>query len=153
MPDFRIGDSMPDSTLRGPSGDVKIRDRIGGKALVVYFYPADETYGCTIEACGFRDQYQAFTDAGAEVIGISRDDAAKHEKFKANHRLPFTLLTDPQGKVADAWGVKGRLGLAGRVTFVFDKTGKLAHKFDSMIRFNKHIDEALRVVRDLAKAA
>ncbi len=141
---------MPDSTLRGAEGDVKLRDHLGQKALVVYFYPADETYGCTIEACGFRDQYQAFTDAGADVIGISKDDAQKHEKFKANHRLPFTLLTDPGGKVADAWGVKKTLGLAGRVTFVFDKTGKLVHRFDSMIRFGKHIDEALRVVRELA---
>ena len=148
MPDLKVGDALPDSTFVGPSGEFKIRDRIG-KALVVYFYPADETYGCTIEACGFRDQYQSFMDAGADVIGVSRDDAASHEKFKANHRLPFTLITDPNGKNADAWGVKPFLGLAGRVTFVFDKTGKLAHRFESKIRFGKHIDEALKVVQSL----
>ena len=152
MPDLRTGDPMPDSTLVGATGEVKLRDHLG-KALVVYFYPADETYGCTIEACGFRDQYQTFVDAGAEVIGISRDDATSHEKFKTHHRLPFTLLSDPGGKVAADWGVKPKLGIAGRVTFVFDKAGKLAHRFDSMIRFGKHIDEAAKVVKKLASGA
>src|ERR1700690_4082670 len=105
MPDLNPGDPMPDSPLVGPDGAQQLRDKIG-KTLVVYFYPKDETMGCTIEACAFRDQYQDFTDAGADVIGISRDDATSHEKFKSHHRLPFTLLTDPQGKVAEAWGVK-----------------------------------------------
>ena len=73
----------------------------------VYFYPKDETYGCTKEACSFRDQYEDFVAAGAEVIGISRDDAASHASFKQHHRLPFTLLSDPGGKVAQAWGVSG----------------------------------------------
>ena len=153
MADLKAGDPMPDSTLVGDDGKpTKIRDRLaGGKALVVYFYPKDETYGCTIEACGFRDQYQTFSDAGAEVIGISKDDAGSHEKFKTHHRLPFTLMSDPGGKVADDWGVSaGFLGIAGRVTFVFDKQGKLAHRFGSAIRFGKHIDEALRVVKQLA---
>jgi peroxiredoxin Q/BCP len=143
---------MPDSTLVGPDGSVRLRDRIG-KALVVYFYPKDETYGCTKEACSFRDQYQDFTDAGAEVIGISRDDASSHEKFKDHHRLPFTLLSDPAGKVADAWGVKTTLGIPGRITFIFDKAGVLRHRFQSAIRFSKHVDEALRVVKDLRSAA
>jgi len=150
MSELRVGDPLPDSTLVGPGGDVKIRDRIG-KALVVYFYPMDDTYGCTIEACSFRDQYQSFTDAGADVIGVSRDDSASHDKFKQKHRLPFTLLTDPGGKVGEAWGVKTTLGIPGRVTFVFDKQGKLAHRFESRIRFGKHIDEALKIVRTLAR--
>lgn len=150
MPDLRPGDAMPDSTLTGPDGPVQLRSHVG-KALVVYFYPADETYGCTKEACAFRDQYAAFQDAGAEVIGISKDDAASHEKFKAHHSLPFLLLSDPGGRVAAAWGVKTTLGLLpGRVTFVFDKTGKLAHRFESAVRFGKHIDEALAVVKRLA---
>jgi peroxiredoxin Q/BCP len=151
MPELNPGDAMPDSPLVGPEGTVQLRDKIG-KALVVYFYPKDETMGCTIEACAFRDQYQDFTDAGADVIGISRDDAESHDKFKAHHRLPFTLLSDPTGVVAEAWGVKGILGIAGRVTFVFDKQGKVAHKFKSALRFSKHIDEALRVVKQLNAA-
>ncbi|HSR97151.1 MAG TPA: peroxiredoxin, partial [Kofleriaceae bacterium] len=77
MANLSPGDAMPDSTLVGPEGPTKLRDRIG-KPLVVYFYPKDETYGCTKEACGFRDQYEAFVEAGAEVIGISRDDATSH---------------------------------------------------------------------------
>ena len=137
---------MPDTTLVGEAGPVKLRDRLG-KPLVVYFYPKDETYGCTKEACAFRDAYQDFTDAGADVIGVSRDDAASHEKFKANHRLPFTLLSDPGGGVAKAWSVGGLI--PGRSTFVFDKAGVLRHRFDSAIRFGKHVDEALAMIKKL----
>src|SRR3954447_9548336 len=110
MANLTPGDAMPETTLVGPEGPTKLRERIG-KALVVYFYPKDETYGCTVEACSFRDQYEDFTAAGADVIGVSRDDAPSHASFKANHRLPFTLLSDPGGKVADAWGVKATLGM------------------------------------------
>jgi len=139
---------MPETTLVGDSGQVKLRDRIG-TPLVVYFYPKDETYGCTAEACAFRDAYEDFTAAGAEVIGVSRDNASSHAGFKSHHRLPFTLLSDPGGTVAVAWGVKGLLGLPGRVTFVFDKTGICKHRFDSAIRFGKHVDVALEIVKRL----
>ena len=145
---LNVGDAMPETTLTGDSGPVKLRDRIG-KKLVVYFYPKDETYGCTAEACSFRDAYEDFVAAGAEVIGISRDDAASHAGFKSHHKLPFTLLTDQGGQVAKAWGVKGALGLPGRVTFVFDEKGVVKHRFDSMLRFGKHVDEALDVVKSL----
>jgi peroxiredoxin Q/BCP len=145
---LEVGSPMPDVTLIGDTGPVKLRDRIG-KPLVVYFYPKDETYGCTKEACSFRDQYEDFTAAGAEVIGVSRDDADSHASFKQHHRLPFTLLSDPGGNVGKAWGVKGGF-LPGRVTFVFDKTGTCRHRFDSQIRFGKHVDEALEVVKKLA---
>lgn len=149
MGDLKPGDPMPETTLVGADGTVKLRDRLG-KPLVVYFYPKDETYGCTKEACKFRDEYEDFVAAGAEVIGVSRDDAASHEKFKSRYKLPFTLLSDPDGAVARAWGVKAMLGLPGRVTYVFDKAGVLRHRFDSMIRFGKHVDEALSVVKQLA---
>jgi thioredoxin-dependent peroxiredoxin len=145
---LEVGDAMPDVTLVGDDGPVKLRDRIG-KKLVVYFYPKDETYGCTKEACTFRDQYEDFVAAGAEVIGISRDDAGSHASFKSHHRLPFTLLTDPDGKVAAAWGVKGTFGMPGRVTFVFDAAGTVKHRFDSLIRFGRHVDEALEIVKTL----
>jgi peroxiredoxin Q/BCP len=149
VPDLKPGDPMPETSLVGEAGPLQLRDKIG-KPLVVYFYPKDETYGCTKEACAFRDSYEDFVGAGAEVIGISRDDAASHASFKANHRLPFTLLSDPGGKVAQAWGVQGRMGLGGRVTYVFDKSGVVRHRFDSVIRFGKHVDEALEVVKRLA---
>lgn len=141
---------MPDVTLIGESGPLQLRDKLDGKALVVYFYPKDETFGCTIEACSFRDAYEDFVAAGADVIGVSRDDAASHASFKEHHRLPFTLLTDPGGKLGTSWGVTGNMISGGRVTFVFDKGGILRHRFDSKIRFGKHVDEALDVVKRLA---
>ncbi|CAN5923314.1 peroxiredoxin [soil metagenome] len=141
---------MPESMLVGRDGAIDLRAKVG-KPLVVYFYPKDETYGCTKEACGFRDSYEDFTSAGAEVIGISRDDAASHDAFIGKHKLPFTLLSDPGGKVAAAWGLRGALGLPPRVTFVFDKGGVVRNKFDSMIRFGKHVDEALEVVKKLSR--
>ena len=150
MADLSQGDAMPDTTLVGSDGSVKLRDKIG-KPLVVYFYPKDETYGCTKEACSFRDQYEDFVAAGAEVIGISRDDAKSHDSFKAHHKLPFTLLSDPDGKVAEAWGVKKTLGfIPGRVTFVFDRSGVVRHRFESNVRFGRHVDEALDVVKKLS---
>lgn len=150
MPELRVGDEMPATTLIGKDGPVDLRARIG-KPLVVYFYPKDQTYGCTIEACGFRDAYEDFTAAGAEVIGVSRDDAASHDAFIGKHRLPFTLLSDPGGKVAKSWGLFATLGIPPRVTFVFDKAGVIRHKFDSKIRFGKHVDEALEVVKKLPR--
>lgn len=148
MDPLEIGQPMPPSTLVGADGLVQLRDHLG-RPLVVFFYPANETYGCTKEACAFRDQYEDFVAAGAEVIGISRDGAASHASFKANHKLPFTLLSDPAGKVARSWGLRSTLGLPPRVTFVFDKDGVVRHRFSSMIRFGKHVDEALAVVRQL----
>jgi peroxiredoxin Q/BCP len=148
MANLSPGDAMPETSLVGPDGPVQLRDRIG-KPLVVYFYPKDETYGCTKEACRFRDQYEDFVGAGADVIGISRDDADSHAKFRDHHHLPFTLLSDPGGKVASTWGVKTTLGIPGRVTFVFDKAGVVRHRFDSALRFGKHVDEALATVKSL----
>jgi thioredoxin-dependent peroxiredoxin len=148
---LNVGDPMPDVSLVGDAGPIRLRDKLGTKALVVYFYPKDETYGCTIEACSFRDSYEDFVTSGADVIGVSRDDATSHAGFKANHRLPFTLLSDPGGKVGAAWGVKAGL-IPGRVTFVFDKDGVCRHRFDSKIRFGKHVDEALEVVKRLSAA-
>lgn len=140
---------MPATTLVGDAGPVQLRERLG-RPLVVYFYPKDDTYGCTKQACSFRDHYEDFVAAGAEVIGVSRDDSASHAKFAQQHRLPFTLLSDPGGAVASAWGVRGPLGMPGRSTYVFDKDGIVRHKFESAIRFGKHIDEALATVKQLA---
>jgi thioredoxin-dependent peroxiredoxin len=143
------GDAMPETSLVGPDGPVRLRDKIG-KALVVYFYPKDETYGCTKEACAFRDRYEDFVNAGAEVIGVSRDDAASHAAFRAHHNLPFTLLSDPDGNVAASWGVRANLGIIpGRVTFVFDQTGVVRHRFESALRFGRHVDEALATIKTL----
>ncbi len=145
---MEVGDPMPDATLIGAQGPMQLRDKIGAP-LVVYFYPRDDTIGCTIQACGFRDRYAAFQSAGAEVIGISRDSLVAHDRFKESYALPFELLSDPDGAVATGWGVKSYLGLLGRVTFVFDRSGILRLRFESRIRLSKHVDDALKMVRTL----
>ena len=148
-----VGSPVPEVTFAGPEGPVRLRDLIGARAVVLYFYPKDETPGCTAQACAFRDQYQDFVDAGADVVGVSGDDAGSHAKFKQHHRLPFTLLTDPGGAAAKAMGVKKSLGLlAGRVTFVIDRGGVVRLRFDSQLQARKHIAQALAVVKQLAPA-
>ncbi len=153
MADLQPGSPVPDVTLLGPDGPVKLKDLVGERALVFYFYPKDETPGCTAEACSFRDQYQDFLDAGADVVGVSRDSAESHEKFERHHRLPFRLFTDPGGAAAAAFGVKKTFGLfAGRSTFVIDKAGVIRMRFDSQLQARKHVGEALEMVKTLATA-
>jgi thioredoxin-dependent peroxiredoxin len=142
---------IPDITLQSDTGPVRVRDLINDKVIVLYFYPKDETPGCTAQACAFRDSYQDFTDAGADVIGVSGDSQGSHESFKEHHRLPFRLMSDPGGKAAAALGVKRTLGiLPGRVTFVIDQQGNIAHQFSSQLQVGKHIREALAVVKRLS---
>ena len=150
---LRIGDRAPDFSL--PAGDgktVSLAD-LRGKVAVVFFYPKDETPGCTREACEFRDSYETFVEAGAEVIGVSDDSVESHKKFAEHHRLPMTLLSDREGKVRTLFGVKSLLGLPDRVTFVIDRDGTIRHVFQARLRFGKHVDEALGVVRKLASPA
>src|SRR5713226_3870901 len=102
----KVGDTAPDFTLESKSGEkVSLADFRGKKNVVLYFYPKDETMGCTREACGFRDRYEAFTDLGAEVVGISSDSIESHKKFAEHHNLPFTLLSDPKKFVRKMYGV------------------------------------------------
>jgi peroxiredoxin Q/BCP len=146
-----VDSPIPDATLTGADGPVRVRDLVADRTTVLYFYPKDETAGCTAQACAFRDQYQDFVDAGATVIGVSSDDAASHASFARHHRLPFTLLSDPGGAAARAFGVKRTFGLIpGRVTFVVDRTGVVRLRFDSQLQARRHITEALAVVRRLS---
>jgi len=125
----------------------------GKKTVVVYFYPRDDSTGCTIESCSFRDAYEDFTAAGAEVIGISTDDVASHDRFSQKHRLPFVLASDPGGKTAAAYDVeRSMLGLVpGRATFVIDRDGIIRDAFSSMVRLKTHVERALELVRRLEK--
>jgi peroxiredoxin Q/BCP len=146
-----VGDKAPDFTLPAQSGDqVRLADRLGERVVVLYFYPKDNTSGCTAEACAFRDSHEAFTDAGAEVIGISSDSADKHAAFAGQHRLPFTLLSDQGGKVRKRYGVPAVLGvIPGRVTYVIDRQGTVRHVFNSMTDIGGHVGDALKVVKQL----
>ncbi len=149
---LRAGDRAPDVDLVGPGGEaVPVRSLYADKVLVLYFYPKDETAGCTAEACAFRDQYEDFLAAGADVVGVSADPPESHARFAGRHRLPFRLLSDPSGAARAAFGVKKTLGfLEGRITFVIDRAGVVRHAFSSQIRMGAHVDEALGVVRALA---
>lgn len=149
MGKVNVGDMAPDFELKDKDGNpVRLSDFRGEKSVVVYFYPKDETPGCTAQACSFRDNYQDFKDAGAEVIGISSDSTGAHQGFAENHRLPFVLLSDPIGKVRKEYGAYDLLGLMpGRVTFVIDKQGKVIHKFDSQLNPTKHIQESLDILK------
>lgn len=145
------GARAPEFALDDQNGRrVALADFRGSKNVVVYFYPKDDTPGCTRESCAFRDHYEEFRDAGAEVIGISSDSPRSHAAFAAKHALPFTLLADPGGKVRRAFGVPSALGvLPGRVTYVIDKQGVIRHAFNSQLNPLKHVDEALRVLAGL----
>jgi peroxiredoxin Q/BCP len=148
---IKVGDKAPDFTLPSATGEqVRLSDRLGDHAVVLYFYPKDETPGCTAEACAFRDGYEAFTDAGAEVIGVSSDSSGRHASFADRHQLPFTLLSDQGGRVRKSYGVPAVLGvLPGRVTYVIDRTGTVRHVFNSMTNIGQHVNDALDVVRRL----
>jgi len=145
-----VGDPAPDFTLPSSSGVVQLADVLRDKTVVLYFYPKDETAGCTAEACAFRDSYEVFTQAGAEVIGVSDDTVESHRSFATHHRLPFQLLSDPGGEVRRRYGVSGFLGLIpGRVSFVIDRQGIVRHVFDSQFRATRHVAEALETIRRL----
>jgi peroxiredoxin Q/BCP len=148
---IQAGDKAPDFTLPSQSGEpVRLHDLLGERVVVLYFYPKDDTRGCTAEACAFRDSYEVFTGAGAEVIGISSDSVDKHAAFAGRHQLPFTLLSDQGGQVRKKYGVPAVLGLLpGRVTYVIDREGTVRHVFNSMTHIGQHINDALEVVRQL----
>jgi len=154
MNSVTIGAKAPDFRLRSQHGtEVSLADFRGRKIVVLYFYPKDETPGCTKEACSFRDSYEDFTSAGAEVLGISGDSVSAHEGFAKHHRLPFTLLADEGNTVRKAYGVPATMWiLPGRVTYVIDKQGVVRHVFNSQLQAAKHVDQALEIVRKLAAA-
>jgi thioredoxin-dependent peroxiredoxin len=146
-----VGDRAPDFTLPSSTGDkVTLSKLYADKSVVVFFYPKDDTPGCTAEACSFRDRYDSFVEAGAAVVGISSDSLDSHERFASKHKLPMTLLSDEGGKIRALFGVKATLGLfPGRATFVIDREGVVRHVFVSQLRTGAHVEEALSVVRQL----
>ena len=151
MAPIKVGDKAPDFTLPSQSGEpVRLHDRIGERVVVLYFYPKDDTRGCTAEACAFRDSHEVFAHAGAEVIGVSSDSVDRHASFSGKYKLPFTLLSDAGGKVRKTYQVPATLGLIpGRVTYVIDREGTVRHVFNSMMNIDRHVKDALEVVRQL----
>jgi len=127
------GKPAPDFELQSDTGEIVKLSDLKGRPVVLYFYPKDDTPGCTVEACEFRDSYDVFRERGAEIIGVSPDDVASHGKFKSKYELPFTLLADPEHAVAEKYGVwaernsygKKSMGIK-RSTFIIDSDGNVA---------------------------
>jgi thioredoxin-dependent peroxiredoxin len=148
---LKTGDIVPNFTAKDSHGEVfESQSVLGRKPLVIYFYPKDNTPGCTTEACSFRDQYEDFKDLGAEVIGISSDTVKSHQKFANKHQLPFILLSDQDKKLRHLFGVRDNLFglLPGRVTYIIDRNGVVILIFDSM-NASKHIPKALKTIKEL----
>ncbi|MEA2069754.1 MAG: peroxiredoxin [Asgard group archaeon] len=150
---INVGNKAPLFILPDKNGRmVKLEDYLGKKIIVLYFYPKDESPGCTKEACFFRDRYELFLKHDAEVIGISSDDRQSHAAFTDKYDLPFILLSDVNDKVREKYDVGATLGLIpGRKTFVIDKKGIIRHQFSSQFNPKKHVDEAIRIITQLQK--
>lgn len=152
MNKIEIGNQLPLFTLMDQDGEIfNIESVLGKKNLVIYFYPKDDSPGCTKEACYFQDQFEVFKQADAEVIGISGQSVESHKKFAEKYNLTYTLLSDEGNKLRKQFGVPTNfLGLLpGRVTYIVDKTGKIVYLFDSQIQATKHVDEAIRIINNL----
>lgn len=148
---LKVGDRAPDFTLTDhDQKPVSLSDILARGPFVLFFYPKDHTHGCTRQSCSFRDHYSEFQERGAQIFGISADDAASHTAFRTAQRLPFPLLSDPGGKVAKLFGVKKVLGLLpGRHTFLIDKDGIVRLSFSSSLTFEEHADKALEALAAL----
>ncbi|MEP7291622.1 MAG: peroxiredoxin [Chloroflexota bacterium] len=155
---LNAGSAAPDFTLTDQNGaPLHLAERIRQHVIVLFFYPKDSSAGCTMEACAFRDSYEAFQDAGAEVIGVSGGTTETKQQFVRKNRLPFTLVTDADGAVAKAYGAEKQTGLMAlapqRATFVIDRDGMIRHRFESRFSMNAHVTEALKIVQTLAREA
>jgi peroxiredoxin Q/BCP len=150
----KIGDKAPDFTLPSQMGDsVALSEFFGKKIIVLYFYPMDESFGCTKEACSFRDSYEELTSLGAEVIGVSGQSVPSHKSFATHYGLQFILLSDEGNKVRKLYGVPSSMGfIPGRVTYIIDKQGIARYIFVSQLQYLQHVEEAKKALRELQES-
>ena len=153
-----LGDKAPDFNLQSDKNDTVDLTQFKGKNIILYFYPKDDTPGCTLESCGFRDCYADIQQLNAEVIGISKDNVSSHQRFKAKYDLPFTLLSDPEGVMCDAYGVMGERSMYGktyhginRSTFLIDRQGVI-QKIWRDVNVGGHTAEVLQTLKSLASS-
>ena len=151
----QIGDKAPDFTLPTDGNGTVTLSKLRGKPVVLYFYPKDDTSGCTAEACGFRDTFPDYGKTGATVIGVSRDSVAAHDKFKQKYQLPFMLASDGEGKVTEAYGVWVEKSMYGRKymgidrsTYLIDKDGVVRGAWRK-VKVPGHVAEVLKAVQAL----
>ncbi|MGV3586624.1 MAG: peroxiredoxin [Adhaeribacter sp.] len=149
---LKVGDKAPDFSLQTATGETfRLSEVLRENNVVLYFYPKDDTRGCTAQACSFRDQYEVFRESNAEVVGISSDDAESHQQFSAKHRLPFTLLSDSKGEVRKLYRVPRTFGIVpGRVTYLIDKDGIVRYAFNSQLKPLEHVSGTLEILKTLA---
>ena len=147
----KVGDKAPDFTLPSQMGDnVTLSEFFGKKNIVLYFYPKDESQGCTREACSFRDSYDVLTGLGAEVLGVSSQDVESHKSFVNHYGLPFILLSDVDKKVRELYGVPSSMGiLPGRVTYIIDMKGIVRYIFNSQSHPEQHVEEAIKILNEI----
>ncbi len=147
---IQVGDRAPLIALPDQNGVERRSDRLDGRPLVLFFYPKDDTPGCTAEACAFRDNHATLQAMGAEVWGVSGDDAGSHGRFAARHQLPYPLLVDRGNALRQAFGVPSALLLLpGRVTYVIDGEGVVRHIFNNLLDGAAHAREALAAIERL----
>ena len=145
-----VGDSLPSFSLEDQNGEQRSPDAVRGRWLVLFFYPKDDTPGCTIQACSFQASSTVFEDLGAEVWGISGDDAVSHRRFATRHSLTYPLLWDRNNSLRRRLGVPKALGLMpGRVTYVVDGEGVIRHVFSNLLDGPAHVREAQQVIASL----
>jgi len=149
--EIKVGDTIPTIVLKDQYGELfDLKVKTAGKSVVLFFYPKDDSPGCTAQACSFRDQYEDFKDANAVVIGISGQSVDSHKKFAEKHRLTYTLLSDEGNKIRKKFGVPTDFFglLPGRVTYVTDKTGKVVYIFNSQTKVNEHVEKTLEILKE-----
>jgi peroxiredoxin Q/BCP len=137
-----VGDTAPNFTVKDTNGNLVSLSNYSGKTVVLYFYPKDDTPGCTKEACSFRDSYSAYQGKDVVVLGVSMDDEASHQKFTEKYSLPFPLLADTEGAITKAFDVDGG-GYSKRVTYVVDGNGKISQVYTS-IKTDTHANDILK---------
>lgn len=147
---LKAGVQAPDFTEKSHAGTTLSLRQLRGKVVVLYFYPRDNTPGCTAEAQGFRDAYQSYQDRDAVIIGVSSQDNESHQEFAEEHGLPFFLIPDEEGALAKSYGVGSFLGMANRVTFVIDPEGKIAKVYEK-VSPKGHAEEVLKDIDKLRK--
>ncbi len=149
---LKVGDKAPDFSLYDQSGQKRNLTDLKNKSLVLFFYPKDDTPGCTIEACGFRDKYDLFKILGSEVWGVSNGDSQSHLDFANKNDLQYPLLCDDNNMLRAQFGVPKFLGLLeGRVTYIIDSRGIIRHIFEDLLNGPAHIKEAIKVVKEIQK--
>jgi len=147
----KAGDSAPEfEAVTSEGTKLGLKDLVGKKNIVLYFYPKDDTPGCTKEACSFRDNIQAVRKMGAEVVGVSVDGVESHKKFTSKYNLPFPLISDKEKRIATAYGVLKDTGTsASRVTFIIDKSGKVAKVFPT-VDVTMHTQEVIEALKAIS---